>query len=86
VLDWLLCAVQDENGKSLVALLLEPGVTAEEEEFHDWMTMRLNTTMGHVESKISAQTQGSPGHGQGHMSAIDMGATIGHSIIAAVQN
>jgi hypothetical protein len=34
VLDWLLCAVQAENGKSLIALLLELVVTAEEEEFH----------------------------------------------------
>jgi hypothetical protein len=85
VLEWLLCTAQAENGKSLIALLLKLVVTAEEEEFHDWMTMRLNTTMGHVESKISAQTQGSPGHGQGHMSAMDMGTVIGHSIVAVVQ-
>jgi hypothetical protein len=85
VLEWLLCAVQVENGKSLVALSLELVVMTEEEDFHDWMTMRLNTTMGHVESKISAQTQGSPGHGQGHMSAMDMGTVIGHSIVAVVQ-
>ncbi len=38
VLDWLLCEKQAENGKSLITLLLEPVVTAEEEVFHEWMT------------------------------------------------
>ncbi len=87
MLDWLLCAVQDENGKSLVALLLEPVVTAEEEEFHDWMTMRLNTMMGTLESDMTVHPQGQTGlgGGQGHMSAVDMGAIIGCSIISAVQ-
>jgi hypothetical protein len=54
VLEWLLCAVQAENGKSLVALSLKLVMMAEEEEFHDWMTMRLNTTMDHVGSDILA--------------------------------
>jgi hypothetical protein len=85
VLEWLLCAAQAENRKSLVALSLEPVVIAEEEDFHDWMVMRLNTTMGHMGSEILVQTQGSPGHGQGHTSAMDMGAVIGCSIVAAVQ-
>jgi hypothetical protein len=85
VLDWLLCAAQAENRKSLNALSLKPVVTLEEEEFHDWMTMRLNTTMGHMGSDMSAQTQGPPGQSQGHTFAVGMGAVIGCSIVAAVQ-
>ncbi len=87
VLNWLLCAAQAENRKSLIALLLELVVTAEEEEFHDWMTMRLNTTMGTLDSDMTAHPQGQTGlgGGQGHMSAVDMGAIIGCSIVAAVQ-
>ncbi len=87
VLDWLLCTAQAENGKSLIALLLELVVTAEEEEFHDWMTMRLNTMMGTLESDMTAHPQGQTGlgGGQGHTSAGDMGAIIGCSIVAVVQ-
>jgi hypothetical protein len=86
VLEWLLCAAQAENGKSLVALSLDPVVTADEEEFQNWMRMRLNTTMGHVGSQMTAQTP-SPGQGvgQGMTSAVDMGAMIEQSIVAAVQ-
>ncbi len=87
VLDWLLCEAQAENGKSLIALSLEPVVTAEGEEFHEWMTMRLNTTMGTLESDMTAHPQGQMGLGgsQDHTSAVDMGAIIGHSIVAVVQ-
>ncbi len=87
MLDWLLCAAQAENGKSLVALLLEPVVTAEEEEFHEWMTMRLNTTMGTLESDMTVHPQGQTGlgGGQGHTSTVDMGAIIGCNVVAAVQ-
>jgi hypothetical protein len=86
VLDWLLCAAQAKNGNSLVALSLEPVVTAEEEEFHEWMTMRLNTTMGTLESDMTAHpSQMGLGGGQGHTSMVDMGAVIGCSIVAVVQ-
>jgi hypothetical protein len=61
VLRWLLCAAQVENKKSLVAFSLKPVVTAKTEEFHDWMTMRLNTTMSHMGSEMTARTQGPPG-------------------------
>jgi hypothetical protein len=85
MLEWLLCAAQAENGKSLGTLSLKPVVMAEEEEFHDWMTMRLNTTMGHMGSEMTAHTQGPPAQGQGHTSTVDIGTVIGCSIVAAVQ-
>jgi hypothetical protein len=86
ILEWLLCAAQAENGKSLIVLSLEPVVTMDEEEFQDWMMMRLNTTMGHMGSQMTAQTS-SPGQavGQGTTSAVDMRAMSGQSIIAAIQ-
>ncbi len=71
--------------KSLISLSLKPVVTADEEEFHNWMTMRLNTTMGHMGSEMTARTQSPPGQGQANTSAVDMGVVIGRSIIAAAQ-
>ncbi len=86
VIEWLLYAAQAENGKSLVALSLEPVVTADEEEFQDWMTTKLNTNMGRMGSQMTAQTLGQgQGEGQGTMSVVDMGEMIGQSIVATVQ-
>ncbi len=49
--------------------------------------MRLNTTMGTLESDMTAHPQGQTGIGSGqdHTSAVDMGVIIGHSIVATVQ-
>jgi hypothetical protein len=47
---------------------------ADKEEFQDWMTTRLNTTMGYMVSQMTAQTPGpGQGVGQGTTSVVNMG-------------
>ena len=71
-----------------MALLVNAVVTADDEELQDWITARLNTTLGpmvHAAQPSVATIGTSQVHGQMHPSAADMGAVIGRSVVVAVQ-
>jgi hypothetical protein len=71
-------------GASLVVLLVEPVLDTDEPELQEWMNAQLNITLGPVAQGAAMQaaphTQGPAGP-----TATNLGTSIDHSIVAAVQ-